>query len=119
MDFPATLPCFQFAGYAVAPRQPVLEVDHGLAVRRRQIVSSMFEQINVQMTVSGSQESELRNFYNITTEMGSAEFDASILIAGSYQLRRVKFINAPPVYVPVADGFARVTATLLMLGVPE
>lgn len=113
MDYPSDLPCFQFAGYGVAPRSAVLEIDHGLAIRRRQVYANMPEELNVELVVSGAQEAALREFYNVTTEMGTLVFDAPIQIEGSLQTREVKFIGDPPSYVPVAPGYARVSATLL------
>lgn len=111
--YPGSLPYFLWEGYAVAPRSPVLEVDHGLEVRRRQIYSDMREQLSVSLVLSTSQEQDFRELYNTTLEMGSLTFDAPILIEGSLQTRESSFIGDPPSYVPVAPGYVRATATLL------
>jgi hypothetical protein len=113
MDWPLSLPCFRFEPYQVSPRSAVLEIDWGLAVRRRQIYSDMIEQVAVELVLSGSQEEDLREFYNTDLEMGTLPFNAPIQIEGALTTREVRFIGDPPSYVPVADGFARVTATLL------
>jgi hypothetical protein len=113
MNWPATLPCFRFEPYQVSPRSAVLEMDFGLAVRRRQIYADMLEQIPVELVVTGPQEVELRDFYNEDLEMGTLAFDAPIQINGALTTREVRFIGAPPDYVPVGPNHVRVTATLL------
>jgi hypothetical protein len=114
MNWPATLPCFRFEPYQVSPRSAVLEMDFGLAVRRRQIYADMLEQIPVEFIVDGDQEAEAREFYNVTTEMGTLPFDAPIQINGALTTREVRFIGDPPSYVPVGPGYTRVSATLLV-----
>lgn len=114
MIYPATLPCFQFSPYQVSPRSAVLEVDFGLAVRRRQTYADMLEEVQVEVVVTGAQEEILRGFYNDDTEMGTLPFDAPIQINGAQTTREVRFIGGPPSYVPVAPGYARATATLLI-----
>lgn len=111
--WPVTLPCLLFDGYRVAPRSPVLEVDHGLSVRRRQIVSEFREEIYASVILSAAQEVAFRNLYNVTLEMGSLPVDAPIEIEGSQQIRSCLFIGDPPSYTPVAPGYVRATATLL------
>lgn len=112
-SWPVGLPCFQFAGYTVAPRSPVLEVDHGLAVRRRQIYSDMREQLNVSLVLSADQEVIFRELYNVTLEMGSLPIDAPIEIEGAQNVRECQFIGDPPDYTPIAPGYVRATAVLL------
>lgn len=116
--WPEDLPCILFNDYAVAPRSPVLEVDHGLAVRRRQVYSDMREQLNVSLVMTATQEPIFREFYNVTLEMGSLPFDAPILFNGTLQTRECKFIGSPPDYTPLGPiaprtGYVRATATLL------
>jgi hypothetical protein len=111
--YPESLPCFLFEGYVVTPRNPVLEIDHGLAVRRRQVYSDMREQISVGLVLSAAQEITFRELYNVTLEMGALTFDAPIQFKGSLQTIECQFIGDPPSYSPVAPGYVRATATLL------
>lgn len=113
MDYPDTLPCFLYEGYGVAPRQPVLETDFGLAVRRRQTYADMREEIAVSCILSSEQEQTFREFHNVTTEMGSLPFDAPLFINGANVTREATFIGDPPSYTPVAPGYVKATATLL------
>lgn len=113
MNWPATLPCFRFEPYQVAPRSAVLEIDFGLAVRRRQVYADMLEEIPVEFIVNGAQEEEVRDFYVNDLEMGTLPFDAPVQINGALTTREVRFIGDPPSYVPVAPGYTRVSATLL------
>ena len=111
--WPASLPCFLFEGYAVAPQSPVLEVDHGWAVRRRQIYSDMNEAINVGLILTHDEWATFIDYYNDTLEQGSLPFDAPILIEGSMTTRESKFTGAPPAYTPVGSELVRTSATLL------
>lgn len=114
MNWPATLPCFRFEPYQVAPRSAVLEVDFGLAVRRRQTYADMLEEVQVEFVVDGAQEARTRSFYNDDTEMGTLPFDAPIQINGALTTREVRFIGGPPSYTPVAPGYVKATARLLV-----
>lgn len=112
MNWPG--PCFRFEPYQVAPRSAVLEMDFGLAVRRRQIYADMLEEIPVEFILDGSQEEECRDFYVNDLEMGTLPFDAPIQINGALTTREVRFIGDPPSYTPVAPGYVKARATLLV-----
>lgn len=117
--WPETLPCILFNDYVVTPRSPVLEIDHGLAVRRRQVYSDMREQLSVSLVLTAAQEIVFRELYNVTLEMGSLPLDAPILFNGTLQTRECIFIGDPPSYTPLGriapdgPGYVRATATLL------
>jgi hypothetical protein len=112
MNWPG--PCFRFEPYQVSPRSAVLEMDFGLAIRRRQIYADMLEEIPVEFIVDGTQEEECRDFYVNDLEMGTLPFDAPIQINGALTTREVRFIGPPPSYVPVAPGYVKARATLLV-----
>lgn len=114
MDFPASLPCFLLADYSVEPRSPVLEKDWGMDVRRRQIYSDMYEGISAALMLSPDQWATFREFYNVTTEMGSIPFDAPVSINGSVQTKEVRFTGPPPAYKPLSPGLARATCRLIV-----
>lgn len=114
IDWPDELPIFSRDPYAVEPRSPVLEIDFGLAVRRRQVCAAMREGIQVSMHLSSTQEPILRDFYVDTLEMGTLSFNARILIDGALQTREVSFIGDPPSYIPSSKyGYVRAVARLL------
>lgn len=114
MNWPATLPCPRFEPYQVSPREAVLEIDWGFTVRRRQIYADAQQEVSLELVVSGSQETDLRSFYEDDLEQGSLAFDMPLEIEGSFQTKSVRFIGSPPVYTPVSMGYAKVSATLLV-----
>lgn len=114
IDWPASLPCFLLDGYGVQPRDPVLQTDFGLAIRRRQIYAEMLEELVVSMLLNPTQEGTFAEFYETTLKMGSLTFNAPILIEGSIQTREVKFIGDEIGHSPDAMSYVRAgTARLL------
>ena len=114
MDWPATLPCIQLDPYRVVPRSPVLENDWGHLIRRRVTFSDLVQEVEIQFVMDGQQQADFRTFYDVTTEMGTLPFNMPLEIEGSYQTKEVRFIGDPPSYVPVAPGYAEVSATILV-----
>lgn len=113
MDWPVSLPCVRWEPYQAVQRPAALEIDWGMAIRRRQIYGKLTPEMSVEVILDGTQEAALRTFYNETTEMGTLPFNIDVQVNGVYQSREVRFIGDPPAYVPVSHRQSRATFTLL------
>lgn len=113
MDWPASLPCVRFDPYQASQRPAALEIDWGLAIRRRQLYAKMKPEISCEVVLNGTQEAALRTFYNDTTEMGTLPFNIPVQADGYYGSRSATFIGDPPSYVPVSDTHVRASFNLL------
>ncbi len=113
MDWPVSLPCVRFEPYTASQRSNTLEIDWGLNVRRRQLYGKMKPEISCEVILDGTQEAALREFYNVTTEMGTIAFNVPVQADGYYGAREATFIGDPPSYVPVSNTHVRATFNLL------
>lgn len=116
--WPATLPCFRFEPYNVAPRPGSTEMTLGMVTRRSMVYTENNEVVSVEMILSSAQEQALRTFFKTTTAMGTQSFLVELLMAGTLEEREATFYGAPPTFVPVAPGRVRTAFTLLAKRTP-
>jgi hypothetical protein len=113
IDWPASLPCFRFEPYQVAPRPGAIEFDVGMLTHRSRIYTQNNEVVSVEMILSSSQEQALRTFYKTTLSMGTQWFNVEIWRNSQQESVEALFFGAPPVFVPVSDTHVRATFALL------
>lgn len=111
--WPATLPCFRFEPYTVAPRPGSTEMTVGMVTRRAMVYRENNELVSVEMVLSSAQEQALRTFFKTGTVMGTQSFIVDLLIAGTYEQREANFYGAPPTFIPVAPNYVRSAFQLL------
>lgn len=111
--WPATLPCFRFEPYNVAPRPGSTEMTLGMVPQRAMVYQENNELVSVEMILSSAQEQALRTFFKTTTVMGTQSFLVDLLMAGTYDQREATFYGAPPTFVPEAPGYVRTAFMLL------
>jgi hypothetical protein len=113
IDWPASLPCFRFEPYQVAPRPGAIEFDMGMLTHRARIYTQNNEVVSVEMLLTSAEEQALRTFYKTTLSMGTQWFNVDIWRNSQQESVEALFFGAPPVFVPVAHNVVRVTFTLL------
>lgn len=111
--WPATLPCFLFSPYNVAPRPAAFEMNLGMVTRRAMVYTENNELFSVEMILSSTGEQALRAFFKTTTAMGTQSFLVDLWREGEQQNLEVNFYGPPPSFAPVAPGYIRATFTLL------
>lgn len=115
--YPASLPCFRWEPYGVAPRPGSLGMTIGMQTHRAMVYTENNEVIQCETILSSAQEQVFRTFFKTTLSMGTQWFTAPILRNGGIDDYEVMFLGAPPSYVPANKaGYVRARFTLLTRG---
>lgn len=113
IQWPASIGCFRFDPYSVAPRPASVEDMLGMVTVRSRVYVENNEVVSVEQVLTSAQEQALRTFFKTTTSMGTQSFLVPLLVAGTLQNREAIFYDAPPTFRPVAPGYVVASYSLL------